>query len=121
MLESLATQSSASTAARAGIALAGVLAAQGDHDAARRQIDQVLSRPYRDHHVVYGLGAAYAQLGDTARAMHWLRIAADTGFPCVPWFERDPWLEPLRRHPDYVELIAYVRGKRDTSLSPDRH
>jgi tetratricopeptide (TPR) repeat protein len=120
MLESLATQSSASTAARAGIALAGVLAAQGDHDAARRQIDQVLSRPYRDHHVVYGLGAAYAQLGDTARAMHWLRIAADTGFPCVPWFERDPWLEPLRRRPDYVELIAYVRGKRDTSLSPDR-
>jgi hypothetical protein len=53
--------------------------------------------------------------------MHWLRIAADTGFPCVPWFERDPWLEPLRRRPDYVELIAYVRGKRDTSLSPDRH
>ena len=65
MLESLATQSSASTAARASIALAGVLAAQHDHDAARRQVDQVLSRPYRDHHVVYGLGAAYAQLGDT--------------------------------------------------------
>ena len=120
MLESLATQSSASTAARASIALAGVLAAQHDHDAARRQVDQVLSRPYRDHHVVYGLGAAYAQLGDTARAIHWLRIAADTGFPCVPWFERDPWLEPLRRHPAYAELLAYVRTRRDASLSAGR-
>ena len=120
MLESLAAHSSASTAARAGVALAGLLAAQGDHEAARRQLDQVLSRPYRDHHVVYGLGAAYAQLGDTTRATHWLRIAADTGFPCVPWFERDPWLEPLRRRPAYAELIAYVRGKRDTSLSADR-
>jgi DNA-binding winged helix-turn-helix (wHTH) protein/tetratricopeptide (TPR) repeat protein len=120
MLESLAAQPSASTSARAGVALAGVLAAQGDHDGARRQVDQVLTRPYRDHHVAYGLGAAYAQLGDTARATHWLRIAADTGFPCVPWFERDPWLEPLRRRPTYAELLAYVRGRRDTSLSADR-
>jgi DNA-binding winged helix-turn-helix (wHTH) protein/tetratricopeptide (TPR) repeat protein len=120
MLESLAAQPSASTSARAGVALAGVLAAQGDHDGARRRLDQVLARPYRDHHVAYGLGAAYAQLGDTMRATHWLRVAADTGFPCVPWFERDPWLEPLRRGPAYVELIAYVRGRRDTSLSADR-
>jgi hypothetical protein len=78
-----------------------------------------LVRPYRDHHVAYGLGAAYAQLGDAARASHWLRIAADTGFPCLPWFERDPLLEPLRGRDDYSELLAYVRARRDSSLSSD--
>lgn len=120
MLESLVAQPSASTSARAGVALAGVLAAQGDLGAARLRVDQVLARPYRDHHVAYGLGAAYAQLGDATRAYQWLRIAADTGFPCVPWFERDPWLEPLRHRPGYAELLAYVRGRRDTSLAADR-
>jgi Flp pilus assembly protein TadD len=120
MLESLVAQPSASTAARAGVALASVLASAGDRDGARRQIERVLARPYRDHHVAYGLGAAYGQLGDVERATHWLRIAADTGFPCVPWFERDPWLDPLRRRPAYAELLAYVRGKRDTSLSAGR-
>ena len=119
LLESLASHSSATTSARAGVSLAGVLAAQGDAAGARAQLDRVLARPYRDHHVAYGLGAAYAQLGDAATASRWLRIAADTGFPCLPWFERDPLLEPLRGHREYVELIAYVRRGRDTALSAD--
>jgi len=59
LLESLASHSSATTSARAGVSLAGVLAAQGDAAGARAQLDRVLARPYRDHHVAYGLGAAY--------------------------------------------------------------
>jgi DNA-binding winged helix-turn-helix (wHTH) protein/tetratricopeptide (TPR) repeat protein len=119
MLESLATQTSASTSQRAGVALAAVLAARGHASAARLQIDHVLARTYRDHHVAYGLGAAYAQLGDTGQATRWLRIAADTGFPCLPWFERDPLLEPLRGRREYAELLTYVRTRRDASLSSD--
>jgi hypothetical protein len=44
-------------------------------------------------------------------------IAADTGFPCVPWFERDPLLEPLRRRQELSDLLAYVRTRRESSLS----
>jgi tetratricopeptide (TPR) repeat protein len=117
LLESLATHPSASTSARAGAALAGVLAARGDAAAARRQLDGVLRRQYRDHHVAYSLGAAYAQLGDAEASGRWLRIAADTGFPCVPWFERDPLLEPLRARPEFSVLMAYVRARRESSLS----
>jgi DNA-binding winged helix-turn-helix (wHTH) protein/tetratricopeptide (TPR) repeat protein len=119
MLESLANHHSASTSARAGAALAGVLAG-GDPAAARAQIDRVLKGDYRDHHVAYSLGAAYAQLGDHDAAVRWLRIAADTGFPCVPWFERDPLLEPLRRRQEFPDLLAYVRTRRDASLSAAR-
>ncbi len=117
MLELLSTHKSASTSARAGVTLASVLAAQGDGAASRVELERVLARAYRDHHVAYGLGAAYGQLGDTERAMHWLRIAADTGFPCLPWFERDPLLEPLRGGREYSELLTYVRARRDSSLS----
>ncbi len=117
LLESLATHTSASTSARAGAALAGVLAARGELAAARLQIDRVIAREYRDHHVAYGLGAAYAQLGDIENSGRWLRIAADTGFPCLPWFERDPLLEPLRPRPEFATLLAYVRARRESSLS----
>jgi DNA-binding winged helix-turn-helix (wHTH) protein/tetratricopeptide (TPR) repeat protein len=117
MLESLAGHPSASTATRSGAALAGVLAAEGDVAAARLQVERVLTREYRDHHVAYSLGAAYSQFGDTDQAVRWLRVAADTGFPCLPWFERDPLLEPLRRLPEFADLLTYVRSRRDSTLS----
>ena len=81
------------------------------------QIDRVLKADYRDHHVAYSLGAAYAQLGDIDQADRWLRTAADTGFPCLPLFERDPLLEPLRRRSEFADLLAYVRTRRESSLS----
>ncbi|MNC92972.1 hypothetical protein D3C83_94990 [compost metagenome] len=73
---------------------------------------------YRDHHVAYSLGAAYAQLGEPELADRWLRVAADTGFPCLPFFERDPLLEPLRLRPAFAALLQYVRARRQASLSP---
>jgi DNA-binding winged helix-turn-helix (wHTH) protein/tetratricopeptide (TPR) repeat protein len=115
MLESLVSNRSASTAARAGAALAGILAAQGDSAAARTYVDQVLKAEYRDHHVAYSLGAAYVQLGDIKESERWLRTAADTGFPCLPWFERDPLLQPLRRLPQFSTLLEYVRERRESS------
>lgn len=120
MLESLAANRSASTAARAGAVMAGILAAEGDRAGARVYIDRVIKAEYRDHHVAYSLGAAYAQLGDVNESHRWLHTAADTGFPCLPWFERDPLLEPLRRLPGYSPLLEYVRQRRETSTLPSR-
>jgi DNA-binding winged helix-turn-helix (wHTH) protein/tetratricopeptide (TPR) repeat protein len=117
MLQSLAYDRSASTSARASAALAGVLASQHQAAAAREHIERVLKAAYRDHHVAYSLGAAYAQLGQMDEAERWLRTAADTGFPCLPFFERDPLLEPLRRRPQFADLLTYVRTRRATSLS----
>jgi DNA-binding winged helix-turn-helix (wHTH) protein/TolB-like protein len=118
MLEGLSIHRSASTAARASAALAGVLAAQGEHRASRLLLDRVMTANYRDHHVAYSIGAAYAQLGDADASRQWLRTAADTGFPCVPFFERDPLLEPLRRLPGFTDLVGYVRSRREFSFRP---
>jgi tetratricopeptide (TPR) repeat protein len=112
MLQTLAADSSASTASRSGAALAGVLAASRNPDAARRQIDGVLQRSYRDHHVAYNLGAAYAQLGDAPSAIKWLRSSADTGFPCAIWYARDPLLEPLRGNPEFTVFLSELEGRQ---------
>ena len=92
------------------------MAAQGEGRGARLLIDRVLAGEYRDHHVAYSLGASFAQLGDEDEAIKWLRTAADTGFPCVPFFERDPLLEPLRQRAQFAELLAYVRSRREAAL-----
>ena len=117
ILEELSKSRSASTSARAGAALASVMAAQGEPAQARLLIDRILKGEYRDHHVAYSLGAAYAQLGDYPAADRWLRTAADTGFPCLPFFERDPLLEPFRRRVEYKNLHDHVRERRESALS----
>jgi tetratricopeptide (TPR) repeat protein len=117
MLTNLASHRTAATAARAGAALAGVLAAEDRAARAREVLAHVVSGDYRDHHVAYSFGAAYAQLGDHAAAVRWLRTAADTGFPCLVWFERDPLLQPLRAGAAWAELLTHVRRVRESSLS----
>jgi DNA-binding winged helix-turn-helix (wHTH) protein/tetratricopeptide (TPR) repeat protein len=121
MLETLARSESASTATRAGAALASVLAALGEATAARSHLERVLARGYRDHHVAYSLGAAYGQLGEFDAATRWLRTAADTGFACPPFYERDPLLEPVRRRGDFAALSEYVRTRRAIALSDTSH
>lgn len=117
MLDTLAQSASASTATRAGAALASVLAAGGESSAALVSVNRVLAQEYRDHHVAYSLGAAYAQLGNVAEAVRWLGTAADSGFPCAIWFERDPLLAPLRRHPEFALVQERVHAQRQAALS----
>lgn len=114
--EVLAEASSASTASRAGVALASLLASRGRFAESRVHLERVLKREYRDYHVAYNLGTSYAQLGNATEAMRWLRTAADTGLPCPVLLERDPMLEPLRTDSKFVELLAYVRAKSEAVL-----
>ena len=120
MLGSLTEQRSQATAMRSRAALAGVLAALRQNAAAQSHLDRVLAGSYRDHHVAYSVGVAYAQLGERDRAVQWLRTAADTGFPCLPWFERDPLLDPARRWPEFGDLLTHVRSRRESALSREK-
>jgi DNA-binding winged helix-turn-helix (wHTH) protein/tetratricopeptide (TPR) repeat protein len=116
MLTALAGSGSASTASRASASLAGVLAARGNRTKAREEIERVLARDYRDHHVAYGIGVAFAQLGEFDSARRWLGTAIDTGFPCVVFYERDPLLEPLRQRPDFAKVLSHARERRELSM-----
>lgn len=90
------TSESARSKRRAQATLAGVLAARRERAEAKTLIQAVLDGSYTDHHVAYALGAAYAQLDMPKEALARLREARTTGFECLPWFERDPLLDPLR-------------------------
>ena len=95
--------------ARAQASLASVEAALGMRDQARARIAAIERGPDMDHHIAYSVGATMAQLGDASTSLTWLERAADTGFPCYPWFEKDPMLDPIRSDPGFVRLLERLR------------
>ena len=105
---------------RAQASLASIEAAAGLRDQARARAESVARGSYMDHHVAYSLGAAFAQLGEPDKSLAWVQQAADTGFPCSPWFERDTLLEPMRRDPRFVRFLDRMRGARDRTTTATR-
>ena len=87
-------------------------ARRGDAAGALRLVEEV-ERNRRSfghfHHAQYDLACVHGLLGDPARAVEQLRAAANDGFPCLPFFDRDPLLEPVRRSPDYQALMSELR------------
>jgi tetratricopeptide (TPR) repeat protein len=61
------------------------------------------------HHTAYNIGCAYAILGRPDLAVHWLRIAAEDGFPCYPFYDNDRELDPIRTDPSFQALLAELK------------
>ena len=104
---------------RAQATLASFLAKRGEQAEARSLIAIVTAAPYHDHHVAYALGVAHAQLGEADEAFRWLTDARSNGFPCAPWFERDPLLAPLKSSAPFRQFIDETRRMRE--LAAARH
>jgi TolB-like protein/Flp pilus assembly protein TadD len=100
---------------RAQATLASFLAARGERVRAEELLHAITTGTYMDHHVAYSLGAAYAQLGQHDEALRWLRNAADTGFPCYPWYERDALLQPLHSNPEFQRFMEELRKSREVA------
>ena len=95
---------------RAQASLASIEAASERRGEAQARIAEIRRVSDLDHHVTYSLGAAYSQLGQPEESIEWLERAADEGFPCYPWFERDPLLDPIRKNPRFTQLLARLQA-----------
>jgi tetratricopeptide (TPR) repeat protein len=61
------------------------------------------------HHAQYDMACVHGLLGDPERAVELLRESANDGFPCLPFFERDPLLEPVRPSAAFGALLSEMR------------
>jgi tetratricopeptide (TPR) repeat protein len=100
------------------ISLQGMLHAQRNQtgpalDCVRRAVDSPRSFGHT-HHTYYQIACVCAVLGDTKKAMDWLERAADTGFPCWPFFKVDPHLVNLREMPAFKKLVVDLEHKYAT-------
>jgi serine/threonine protein kinase len=48
------------------------------------------------HHISYAIAQVRARLGDAPRALRWLQITVDAGWPQYPMMARDHMLDPVR-------------------------
>ena len=65
------------------------------------------------HHVQYNLGLTHALSGRKREALVWLRKAAAEGFPCYPFFAKDPNLASLAGDADFDALLAELKAKQE--------
>jgi len=63
------------------------------------------------HHTAYNIASVYALLGRPARALYWLHQAAEGGWPCYPYFARDPNLDRIRSDPEFVGFMKQLKAQ----------
>jgi len=63
------------------------------------------------HHTAYNIASAYALLRQPSRAVYWLQEAAETGWPCYPYFARDPNLHNIRSDPGFVAFMRELKAR----------
>lgn len=78
---------------------------EGDRAESLRASDELLTATFRDPEGWYYLARQLCFLGDADRALPALSRAVDWGFFCHPAMVRDPWLNPLRDHPRFSQIL----------------
>ena len=101
---------------RSQAALAAVLAATGQPDAAQEIVNRSSAAP-RSITTSRTASAPRSRSSAARGSRQWLRSAVDDGFPCYPWFAADPLLEPVRQDPAYKQLMQELRDRFEAARS----
>lgn len=94
----------------------------GDHHAAENWIRQALEKGKDKgyghfHHTAYTIGCAYALMNKPDEALKYLEMAASTGFPCYPSYEKDPNLNSLRQDPRFIAFMEKLEQQWKDNMS----
>lgn len=95
-----------------------ILAKQAKHEEAEamiRKSSEIGSGFGHFHHSAYNIASAYAAMNRPDEAVRWLEIAVDGGFPNYTYFQLDPNLESLRKHPHFVAFMTKVEMQWERS------
>ena len=61
------------------------------------------------HHISYGIAQVRARMGDASRALRWLQITVDAGWPNYPMMDRDHMLDPVRHDPAVAKFLDSLK------------
>ncbi len=94
--------------------MAVLRAHMGDAGAAEHEIAIAVKKRGRGshfHHASYNLATALALLGRNKEAIAWLAETAESGMPCYPLFEKDPFLDNMRGDPDFAAFMTRMKAQ----------
>jgi len=78
---------------------------EGDRAQSLKESDQLAAATFRDPEGFYYLARQFAFLGERTKALEQLSRSIKNGFFCYSAMVRDPWLDPLRGHEEFVRLL----------------
>ena len=81
---------------------------EGDHALSAKLVRQALAQPARDPEVKFYLARHLARDGSHTEALETIRGLVSEGFSCSTAFQRDPWLQPLSRLPEFPDVLDAV-------------
>jgi tetratricopeptide (TPR) repeat protein len=82
---------------------------EGDHALSAKLVRQALAQPARDPEVKFYLARHLARDGSHTEALETIRGLVSEGFSCSTALQRDPWLQPLSRLPEFPDVLDAVR------------
>jgi TolB-like protein len=103
------------------------LAEKGDKIQAQKLLAELENFPNKEsqalsfHHVTYFMSVAYAILGNSTKAIEWLKWTAVNGFPSYTFFNSDPHLTGLKsdkRFNDLLEELHQQTNRYDQLVVP---
>jgi len=62
---------------------------------------------------MYKIARAYSILGDKSSALRVLRSSVEGGFLSYPYLVQDPLLDPVRKEPEFAEILKTARARHE--------
>ncbi len=87
-------------------------AISGDRDASLASLRQVAQSSFRDPEGLYFMARTFAYFHETDEALETLRRVVERGFSQPAMMTRDPWLDSLRTHPEFIRLLRLAESRR---------
>jgi eukaryotic-like serine/threonine-protein kinase len=104
-----------------------LLALEGEKEGSEELLAKVIRespmsrRATNYHHFTYGIACIHAINGNELEAMKWLRESAEKGLRSHTLFARDPWLDTIRRLPEFRQFMGDMRAEYEQFRAEFHH
>ncbi|MBI3695504.1 MAG: protein kinase [Acidobacteria bacterium] len=98
--------------------LAIAQAAAGNKSEARRVLAKLEEMAKRQYVCAYEIAEVHVSLGDHDKALQWMQRGLKEQCDCLVWLKSEPWLDPLRVDPRYLDLVKRVGFPESGSSAP---
>jgi tetratricopeptide (TPR) repeat protein len=90
---------------------------EGNRSESLKVCDELLEATFRDPEGWYHLARQLSHLSEAERAFRALSRAVDGGFYCYTTLASDPWLDPLRGHPEFKPILKKAELHRKQAIA----
>jgi hypothetical protein len=84
---------------------------EGDAPQSVAAVRRIVTSAFGDPEALFYLTRHLARLNEVDFALDVFERVVDGGFFCYPAMARDPWLDPLRKNPRFLDLLSRAEAQ----------